>query len=80
MGFYESVKDKALAEKWGNAEWADARISYDFDCLKTIVVGWDIEEDFNDDNLRALVESGSDFPAVIVRGYLAAYEKAREGN
>jgi len=55
-------------------------IDYEVPQLKAIVVGWDIEEEFNDENLTTLVESGSELPAAIVAGYLAAYDRAREGN
>lgn len=55
-------------------------IAFEVPQLKSIIAGWDIEEEFNDENLQTLVESGSELPAAIVNGYLTAYDKAREGN
>ncbi|CAL1778356.1 tail length tape measure protein [Acinetobacter phage vB_AbaS_Silvergun] len=59
-----------------------AQMAIDFEVpqLKSIIVNWDIEEEFNDENLAALVESGSEITAAIVEGYFDAYVKAREGN
>ncbi len=71
---------KKYEEKASSEELAQFAIDFEVPQLKSIIAGWDIEEEFNDENLRALVESGSELPAAIVRGYLAAYEKAREGN
>lgn len=73
--FFEKTKSNAT-----NAEIAKAVIDFEVPQLKSIIAGWDIEEEFNDENLRALVESGSELPAAIVNGYLAAYDTAREGN
>lgn len=77
--FADAFFEKANANAT-NAEIAKAVIDFEVPQLKSIIVGWDIEEEFNDENLRALVESGSELPAAIVNGYLAAYDKAREGN
>lgn len=73
--FLKKVEDGAQG-----AELAKFAIDFEVPQLKSIISGWDIEEDFNDENLQALVESGSELPAAIVNGYLAAYDKAREGN
>lgn len=62
------------------AQIAQMAIDFEFPQLKSIIVGWDIEEEFNDENLIALVESGSEVTAAIVNGFFDAYTKAREGN
>lgn len=79
MNFAKSFMDKAKETESGT-ELAKFAIDFEVPQLKSIIASWDIEEEFNDDNLRALVESGSELPAAIVSGYLAAYDKAREGN
>lgn len=61
-------------------ELARFAIEFEVPQLKSIIAGWDIEEEFNDENLSALVKSGSELPAAIVNGYLEAYDKSREGN
>lgn len=75
VAFLEKVEAGAA-----NAEIAKMAVDFEVPQLKSIIVGWDIEEEFNDENLRALVESGSELPGAIVSGYLAAYHTAREGN
>lgn len=55
-------------------------IDFELSQMREIVAGWDIEEEFNDENLIALVESSSEVTAAIVRGYLDQYEEARKGN
>lgn len=79
VNFAQEFMEKAKDTKSG-ADLAKFAIGFEVPQLKSIIVGWDIEEEFNDENLRALVESGSELPAAIVNGYLAAYDKAREGN
>ena len=79
VNFAQEFMEKAKDTK-SNADLAKFVIDFEVPQLKSIIVGWDIEEEFNDENLRALVESGSELPAAIVNGYLAAYDKAREGN
>lgn len=71
---------KKVEEKVSGPELAQFAIDFEVPQLKSIIAGWDIEEEFNDESLRALVEAGSELPAAIVRGYLASYDKAREGN
>lgn len=78
--FWEENKDVAIEEKWQNKKWAEVREPFEFDKLKSIISSWEIEEEFNDENLMALVQSSNELAAIIVRGYLDAYEKAREGN
>lgn len=55
-------------------------IDLEFPQLKSIVAGWAVEEEFNDENLLAFVESGSELPAAVVEAYLKSYDKAIEGN
>lgn len=78
--FVTKVPDYAKEEGVTGIDVAQFVIDYEVPQLKAIIAGWDIEEEFNDENLQALVESGSELPAAIVNGYLAAYDKAREGN
>ena len=78
--FVNKVTGYAKEEGVTGIDVAQFVIDYEVPQLKSIIVGWDIEEEFNDDNLRSLVEAGSEYPAAIVNGYLAAYDRAREGN
>lgn len=78
--FTEKVKAYANEEGVQAVDVAEFVINYEVHQLKSIIAGWDIEEEFNDQNLQALVEAGSELPAAIVNGYLSAYDRAREGN
>ncbi|QHJ80692.1 MAG: hypothetical protein [Caudoviricetes sp.] len=78
--FVTKVPDYAKEEGVTGIDVAQFVIDYEVPQLRAIIAGWDIEEEFNDENLQALVEAGSELPAAIVNGYLASYDKAREGN
>lgn len=74
----------SLSEKFGEGakmgEVAKSAIDYEFDQLKAIVADWDIDEEFNDENLRAFVESSSQTVAAVVDAYMDSYQAARQGN
>ncbi|WP_288463739.1 phage tail assembly chaperone [uncultured Pseudomonas sp.] len=48
--------------------------------LQKIMVGWEFEEEFNEENVRALVSTYVAVPDAIIAAYKASYEGAREGN
>jgi hypothetical protein len=48
--------------------------------LKAIVAGWDVDEDFTEENLRILVGSISATPSAVLGAYSEAFSKARLGN
>lgn len=48
--------------------------------LKKIIKAWGFDDDFNDENLHALVNSSAAIPRAILDAYRLAYQKAREGN
>jgi hypothetical protein len=48
--------------------------------IKLLVKGWGFEDEFNDENILALVRSATAVPDAILKAYKAAYNKAREGN
>ena len=78
--FTKEIPNYAKEDGVTGIDVAQKMIDYEFNQLKSIIHDWDIEEEFNDESLMALVESGSQLPASIVDGYLQAYDKAREGN
>lgn len=53
---------------------------FQVDYLKKILAGWGFEEEFNDENVRALVSAYVAVPDAIIAAYKASYETAREGN
>lgn len=81
----EITHSTALSEiiKKGDATVKDVTVTvadFEFNHLKTIIKAWSFDDEFNDDNLRALVRSASAVPAAILTAYKGAYHKAREGN
>lgn len=48
--------------------------------LKDILVGWEFDEEFNEDNIRALVESSIGATDAVIGAYNEAYQKAKLGN
>ncbi|ROM84877.1 phage tail assembly chaperone [Pseudomonas sp. WP18] len=76
-------RHKALGEKSdevGLEKFTAMLIDLQVEQLKAIVVGWDIGEDFTDENLRILVGSISATPSAVLAAYSEAFSKARLGN
>ena len=79
---------KEMIEKWTNAEDAERsleemsedEITHNVKQLKDIVVGWNFSDEFNDENIRALVEATLHTTDSIVKAYYEAYAKAKVGN
>lgn len=79
---------KEMIEKWTEAEDAERsleemsedEITHNVKQLKDIVVGWNFSDEFNDENIRALVESSLHTTDSIVKAYYEAYAKAKVGN
>ena len=78
--FAKRFGELASEEGVTSGDLAQFAIDFEIPQLKSIIAGWDIDEEFNDENLKAFVESGSELPAAVVRGYLKSYERAAEGN
>jgi len=79
---------KEMIEKWTKAEDAERsleemsedEITHNVKQLKDIVVGWNFSDEFNDENIRALVEATLHTTDSIVNAYYEAYTKAKVGN
>lgn len=79
---------KEMIEKWTKAEEAERsleemsedEITHNVKQLKDIVVGWNFSDEFNDENIRALVEATLHTTDSIVKAYYEAYAKAKVGN
>lgn len=76
-------RHKALglkSEEVGLKQFTTLLIDLQVEQLKAIVAGWDVDEDFTDENLRILVSSISATPSVVLGAYSDAFSKARLGN
>ena len=79
---------KEMIEKWTEAEDAERsleemsedEITHNVKQLKDIVVGWNFSDEFNDENIRALVDATLHTTDSIVKAYYEAYAKAKVGN
>lgn len=71
----EAMKDGAT---WAQA--TDRQIALEAGQLKEIIVGWDFEEEFNDESIIDLVAGCAGAPAAILDAYQSAYAVARRGN
>ena len=79
---------KEMIEKWTKSEDAERsleemsedEITHNVKQLKDIVVGWNFSDEFNDENIRALVEATLHTTDSIVKAYYEAYAKAKVGN
>jgi hypothetical protein len=76
-------RHKALglkSEEVGLQQFTTLLIDLQVEQLKAIVAGWDVDEEFNDENLRILVSSISATPSAVLAAYSDAFSKARLGN
>lgn len=61
-------------------EWADREIVLQINQIKDIVEGWGFSDDFNDENIEALVATSVSVTDAILEQYNEAYTRARSGN
>lgn len=73
-------KEADDADKSGISHITEDEINHNIAQLKDIVVGWEFSEEFNDENIRALVESSLAATDAVIKGYHEAYTKAKLGN
>lgn len=89
---FDSWKDQNMAlakeaddrKEQGNPltleEWTDREIALQVQQVKDVVVGWGFAEEFNDENIEALVETSVSVTDVIISEYNEGYTRARQGN
>ncbi|RON05146.1 phage tail assembly chaperone [Pseudomonas brassicacearum] len=76
-------RHKALSEQSevaGIEQFTALLIDLQVEQLKAVVAGWDIGEEFNDENLRILVRSIAATPSAVLAAYSEAFSNARLGN
>lgn len=81
---YDSWRDKAasleVTEESKLSDLTEFEIDLQTQQLLDIVTGWGFDDEFNEENVRLLVESCAAAPAAIIDGFQNAYVKAKEGN
>ena len=58
----------------------EGETTFNVNQLKDILVGWAFDEEFNDENIRALVETSIGATDAVIGAYNDAYQKAKLGN
>lgn len=76
----EAEERAEAGEPFSMIEWTDREIAIQASQIKEIVVGWGFSDEFNDENIEALVESVVSVTDVIIEQYNEAYSRARSGN
>lgn len=81
---YESWEKKAkelqISETSTLSELTEAEIDLQVGQLQDILVGWAFSDEFNEENIRALVETSVHASRVVTEVYSDAYAKAKLGN
>lgn len=67
-------------EPWSLEELTDREIKLQVAQLKQIVEGWGFTDEFNDENIEALVETAVSVTEAIINQYHEGYQQARKGN
>ncbi len=75
---HKALKEKA--EEAGIEQFTALLIDLQVEQLKAIIAGWDIAEEFTDENLRILVKSIAATPGAVLAAYSDAFSNARLGN
>lgn len=57
-----------------------AQIDLQVDQVKAVVVGWEFDEELNDENIRILVSSIVSVPSAVLAAYSEAFNQSRLGN
>ncbi len=80
-GWSERHKELGLkVDAMGLEQFTAAQIDLQVDQVKAVVVGWDIEEEFTEKNIRILVSSIASAAGAVLAAYSEAYNQARLGN
>ncbi|MCU1752147.1 phage tail assembly chaperone [Pseudomonas sp. 6D_7.1_Bac1] len=76
-------RNKALGlkvEEMGLEEFTAAQIDIQVEQIKAVVVSWDFDEKFTDENIRILVSSIVSTPSAVLAAYSEAFNQSRLGN
>lgn len=66
--------------QWTLEQWADHEIPLQVSQVKDIVVAWSFDDEFNDENIEALVSTAVSVTDAIIEQYNDAYSRAKSGN
>lgn len=75
----EAAKELGEMETNKFAEMAEGDIKLQMQRIKDTVVGWGFDEKFDDENIRALVETSVHAGEAVLEAYQQAYSEVRRG-
>ena len=76
----QSISDKYLSKKLDLKSYTSASVDMQVKQLKQILAGWEFDDEFNDANIRELVNSAVSVPSAIIQHYQEAFQRAKTGN
>lgn len=74
------ISDEYLAGNTTLREYSKAVMDEQVKQLQAIVVGWDFDDEFNAENIAALVRTSVSAPAAVISYYQEAFQRAKLGN
>lgn len=76
----EEMIKRGKEEDWDLETWAEQEIEMQVGQVKDIVHGWGFDDEFNDENIEALVSTATSVTGIIQEVYNDSYSKAKMGN
>lgn len=80
MAHAKSIKELIERGEASASHVTATTIDRQCETLLEVLEGWGFEDEFNEENVRALVRSYAAAPEAILAAYREAYHKVREGN
>lgn len=76
----EAAESLNVDQDMSYEELVDLEVGLQVEQLKDILVGWEFEDEFNEDAIRELVESSTHASQEIINKYHEAYAQVKLGN
>jgi hypothetical protein len=76
----EMREDAVNDNPWSLEKLTSREVELQAKQVKDIVLGWGFDDEFNDENIEALVSISVSVTDAIVQQYHSAYDQARKGN
>lgn len=74
------LTDLTITEDTTLTELTDLEIDLQTEQIKDVVVGWDFEDEFNDENIEALVATSVHAARAVIERYQDVYRETKLGN
>ena len=76
----KAINDRYLAGETDLQGYSAEVMAAQSEQIKEIVVGWDFDDEFSDENIKALVRTSVAAPGAVIQHYQEAFQKAKVGN